>query len=59
MYLGWGKAKDLPTIREKLKEVIIWTNDGELDENNDISQSVFFSPVVLEKEKAIFNRRCF
>ena len=52
-----GKAKDLLTIIENLKEVINWTNDGEPDENIDISQPVFVSPVVLEKEKAILKER--
>ena len=47
------KAKDLSTIVENLKEVINWTNDGEHDENIDISQPVFVSSVVLGKKKAI------
>ena len=52
-----GEAKDLLTITENLKEVINWTNDGEPDENIDISKPVFVSPVVLEKEKAILKER--
>ena len=52
-----GKAKDLQTIIKNLKEVIIWTSDGEPDENIDISQPVFVSPVVLEKEKQILKER--
>ena len=51
------EAKDLLTITENLKEVINWTNDGEPDENIDISKPVFVSPVVLEKEKAILKER--
>ena len=52
-----GKAKDLLTIIENLKDVNYWTNDGEPDENIDISQPVFVSPIVLEKEKAILKER--
>ena len=52
-----GKAKDLLTTIENLKEVINWTKDGEPDENIDITQPVFVSPVVLEKEKAILKER--
>ena len=53
------KAKDLSTIVENLKEVINWTNDGEHDENIDISQPVFVSSVVLGKKKGNFKRMCF
>ena len=52
-----GKAKDLSTIVKNLKEVINWTKDGEPDENIYISQPVFVSPVVLEKQKAILKER--
>ena len=52
-----GKAKDLLTIIENLKEVINWTKDGEPDENIDITQPAFVSPLVLEKEKAILKER--
>ena len=52
-----GKAKDLLTIIENLKDVNYWTNDGEPDENIDISQPVFVSLVVFEKEKAILKER--
>ena len=52
-----GKAKDLLTIIENLKDVINWTNDVEPDENIDISQPVFVSLVVLKKEKAILKER--
>ena len=52
-----GKAKDLLTRIENLKEAINWTNDGDSDQNINISQPVFVSPVVLEKENSISKER--